>query len=205
MKKCARLETRTTRCKLSRRDNRQGVLKLLILKSMTRNISYFAWRNVREHLALALVKIWPEEDRANSFADVSINANFYGRKRAAREIGSAAAVNASSIYPHERGGGISMPRFRFYRRPGYSTCERSCLTIHKVVPRSIAVPVSSSSTRNANALTSVNLCRTLPSGDGLSDGGDGGDCGHDDVVAWRLKQIFYEGSGVTAIIIKRWS
>lgn len=48
---------------------------------------------------------------------------------------------ASSIYPHERGGGISTPRFRFYRQPGYSTCERSCLTIHKVVGRSIATRI----------------------------------------------------------------
>jgi len=44
------------------------------------------------------------------------------------------------------------------------------------------------------ALTRVTSGRAPPSG-------DGGGCG--DVAAWKLKQIFYEGSGVTAIIIKR--
>ncbi|CAL1680109.1 unnamed protein product [Lasius platythorax] len=60
---------------------------------MTRNISYFAWRNVSERLALA--KIWLEEDCTSSFVDVSIDTNFYGcRKRVTRNLGSAPPVNA---------------------------------------------------------------------------------------------------------------
>lgn len=88
--------------------------------------------------------------------------------------------------------------------------ERPCLTTHKVVvgglrPYRTAPLVM---LKRCVALTSVSLCcRILPSGDngGSSGCGGGGNRARQRRSARRLKQIFYEDSGVTTIIIKRWS
>jgi len=121
------------------------------------------------------------------------------RNRVPRNAGER-IIHASSIYPHERGHGISTPRFQFYRQTrGYSSCGnervRSRLThIKSSRPRIVRVRL----VMPTRWPRSTSSCWALPFG-------DGGKCDRDDVAARRLKQIFYEGSRVTAIIIKRWS
>lgn len=121
-----------TRCRLSRRDNRQGILKLLISRNMTRYNEKYQLLRVEKCSSVSLSR------KSRSRKTVQVPSSTYlsirtftvvGREPA--EIGSASPVNA--LPTHHRfirtNGTVEFRRLVF----GYSTCERSCLTIHKVV------------------------------------------------------------------------
>lgn len=137
----------------------------------------------------------------NNVTDARINGGREDRKVGAKRSGERSADLSAWTRPRNFNAS-----FRFYRWAAYSFCgsREPRLTTHKVVPgdarRFQAVPTSGSQPRNGgSALYLVDLGQPNSGNRGCGSG-----CGHGDVVAWKLKQIFYEGSGVTTIIIKRW-